>query len=277
MITNDSFPYLIDTIFGDLEMISQFRIDCQAAEENTTKVTFAAIRVAAVNGMDSPRQFMNLLKHLKSEVMSRFREVVPQISPADLDCFIDMALRRVRRIIRSVVVNGVGTEDGILDQPTCWSVLQLQCYLDDVESDDPLCYLEAMVQTRRQAMIYYLELKRLEERIGLFAGNTIFLPGNNLAKQTAFPEKKFRLTCTVPFFSALLRIAYDLNLIEGSNVAELCRWASENFSTVRQDNLSPHSLRNHFDNPSSETLENLTREMETWQKYLAKFVQRQRQ
>jgi hypothetical protein len=273
MTTSDSFPYLIGNILGDLEVASQIRIDCTTAEENNVSQLYAPIRVVAVNGMDSARQFMNLLRHLKAEALGQFREVIPHIAPADLDNFIDQALRRVRRITRSVTINGPGGEETFIGQDACWSILQLICFLEDVEADDPLIYLEAMVQTRRQAWIYHLELKRLEERISCLAGGTIVMPFMNSMEQEA--KSKIRLNCSVAFLGALLRVACDRNLIECANVAELCRWASENFSTVRQENLSPRSLRKHFDNPLPKALEQVMQEIHVWERYIPKFIEQQ--
>ena len=54
MTTRDSFPYLIEYIFGEIEQASYIRIDCTEVEDNTISTMYTSIRVVAVNGMDSP-------------------------------------------------------------------------------------------------------------------------------------------------------------------------------------------------------------------------------
>ena len=276
MKTIESFPYVIDNIFSELERDSQIRIDCRAEGVPSQGNNCLSIRVAAVNGMASSWRFHHRIKHLKAEVLVKLREVIPQIAPGDLDAFIDMALRRVRRIARTVLVTGFGSREERNMQSVCWSPRQLRCFLGDTESSEPGLIGEALIQTRRQAWLYYAELKRLEERIGCLAGYAICLSDATSAEKNAGNEGKIRLTCTVAFFCAVIRVAYDRNLIEVRNVSELCRQISRNFCTARQENLSAHSIRNHFDNPSPEVLEEVMNEFRVDEKFIAKFIQRQR-
>ena len=219
--------------------------------------------------------YLQQLKYLKDQTLCRFREVIPLIGPTDLDAFIDLALRRVRRMSRSVMmVEFKGQMIGIgLD--ASFSIEQMQCYQDDTESGDTLVYAEALNQTCRHAFIYYLVLKRLSERIRCFAGGTIVMPVMAPFELQLKSEIKIRINATVAFLGAYLRVAFDRGLIDVSNISELCRWASDNFCTPRQDNLSPHSIRNHFDNPAPEALEEVKKELHIWDKYIGKFVQQQ--
>ncbi len=275
MATRDSFPYLIDYVLGELELASEIRIDCKKVEENSIPAIFASIRVVAINGMDSSCLYLQQLRQLKDQALCRFREVIPLIALADIDAFIDLALRRVRQITRSVIVVEFKGQMIGIGNDASFSIEQIQCFLEDDLSYDSLVYAEAMYQTRRQAWIYYLVLKRLSERIRCFTGGTIVMPVMSPVKLQANPDKKIRVNATVAFVGAFLRVACDRGLIEVSNVSELCRWASENFCTQRQENLSPHSIRNHFDNPAPEPLKEVMQEIEIWDKYLAKFIQQQ--
>jgi hypothetical protein len=275
MQTINSFPHLIDNIIGELEMVSQVRIDCLSTEEKSSSSSDVALRVTAVNGMETSWEYMNLLRDIKTEVLGRYREVIPYVPPRQLDSFIDMSLRRMRQLKRSVVVTAYEVKGKGPYIDACWAFDVMQCFLDDVESDDYRVYLEAMQQTRRQAWIFHLELKRLEDRISCFAGAIIDPAVHSSCGHSFQPVQKIRLNCTVPFLGALIRVACDRNLIERPNVAELCRHLSVNYATVRQENISAHSLRNHMDNPNPNVLEEVKQEIQIWERYLSKFILQQ--
>jgi hypothetical protein len=103
MKTSESFPYLLDGIFAELEAASRVVIDCQPVDE-TSKAIHENLRVTAVNGMGSAYQFLHCIKHLKAEAMEKLREALPHIIPADREAFIDLAMRRVRRINLAIAV-----------------------------------------------------------------------------------------------------------------------------------------------------------------------------
>ena len=276
MTTRDSFPYLIDNIFGEFEMASQVRIDCIAVEKNIEFHPAAPIRVVAINGMDPGLEFLHQIRHLKSETLQMFRNVIPHVSQADLDNFVDLAMRRIRRMARAVSLIGFDPKEKSIDKDSFWSVEQMQCFVEGTESDDALVYLEAMFQTSRPAWVYYLELKKLEERIRSLAGGVIFLPATTPGVPVVKQYEKFRLNCSVSFLGAWLRMACDRDLIERPNISGLCRHFSENYCTARQENISPRSLRNHIDNPSPEALEEVMMDLHSWGKYGAKFIEQQR-
>ncbi|MDP1623832.1 MAG: hypothetical protein Q8M08_16010 [Bacteroidales bacterium] len=137
-----------------------------------------------------------------------------------------------------MLVTGFGSSEERNRQSVNWSPRKLHCFVGGTESYEPGVIGEAMVQTRRQAWLYYAELKRLEERISYLAGYAICFSGTSRPEKNARPEGKIRLTCTVAFFCAMIRVAYDRNLIEVPNVSGFCRQISENFCTARQKNLS---------------------------------------
>jgi uncharacterized protein YcgL (UPF0745 family) len=80
----------------------------------------------------------------------------------------------------------------------------------------------------------------------------------------------------VAFLGALLRVLCDRDIVEDPNVAELCRRMSHFLYTGRQENISPHSLRNSFDDPKPEVLVKLLEELKLCEKYTEKFIDRQR-
>lgn len=101
-------------------------------------------------------------------------------------------------------------------------------------------------------------------------------PAGMAARLSVKQPDKIRLNCTVAFFSALMRVLCDRNLVDKPNVSDLCRKVSGTCSTTRQQNLSPRSIRNHFDDPSPDVLEALLNEFRMCGNYTANLIQRQR-
>ena len=106
MKTQDSFPFLVNSILGELEKASRIRIDCLPADETNKGNNGTVLKASSVNGLATPREFHDLIRHLKAEALMKFREVIPQIAPCDADAFIGLAQRRVRRMMRPVVAEG---------------------------------------------------------------------------------------------------------------------------------------------------------------------------
>ena len=195
------------------------------------------------------------------------------MDPAHRHIFLDMILQHLMLIMNSVMLEELDHPTGLFDGDIYWAIDVMECYQKDQLSNDAIVYVDAMEQTVRQAWIFYLELKRLVEHIRWMAGASLSMPVIYQVGEAAKPVNKIRLNCSVAFLGTFLRVACDRHLIEVKNVSELCRWVSENFCTQRQDNLSPHSIRNHFDHPSSEALDQVNQELQVWGKYLVKLSQ----
>ena len=72
----------------------------------------------------------------------------------------------------------------------------------------------------------------------------------------------------------MLRVLYDRNMFDKPNVAELCRQITRLVYTERQDNISPHSLRNSFESPDPKILLKVIQEFNLCVKYAEKFISR---
>jgi hypothetical protein len=187
-----------------------------------------------------------------------------------------MAMRRVRRISLSIEVIRLPGHPEQQNHTVQWSTRTLTCRHLGTSTFEPEIVEQALGQTRRHAYMFYLVTRRLEERINGCAGATLSIMVSSGDTPGSKPAQKFKLTCTVAFFCALLRVLCDRNLVENPNVSELCRRFAGACYTSRQENLSAHSLRNCFDDPSPEVLENLLQEALLVEKYIAAFISRQR-
>ena len=270
----ESFSYLIDAIVGDLESASKIRIECLAMADPDFK-SQKNIKIISVNGTGSASQFFHYMEHLRAGTMNNIRETLPQIAPADMEAFIDQVLRRVRKIGLSVMMTKTTGASGEWGETAQWATRSLSCRYQGRITAEPEIVREAIALTTRHAHIYYLVLKKLEDRINSCAGATLNIMVTSTGMPGTRPVKKFRLNCSVAFFCAMLRVLCDRNIVENPNVSELCRRIAAACCTSRQENLSPHSLRNCFDDPSAPALEELLAEVRIWEKYIMNFISRQ--
>jgi hypothetical protein len=152
----------------------------------------------------------------------------------------------------------------------------LVCKYNGSTSLDPEIISEVLQITRRYAWIYYLVLRRLEERINSCAGISLTSLVSSALQHKTNQAKKFRLGSTVDFYGAMLRVLCDRNLLEDPNVDELCRRMAGAVYTHRQDVLSPKSIRHCFDYPTPKALEKVLTETRLIEKYIIKFIERLR-
>jgi hypothetical protein len=269
-----SYPLLIDNIVNDLENASRIRIECQSAEK-TKFPAHPGLQITAISNCNSACNFLHYMEHVRAETMNKLRETLPQIAPADRETFIDQLLRRVRKATLSVTMTG---SPGSANKPYRkfqWAIRHVICLYQGQRTYEPTIMTEAVALTCRHAMIYYLVLKKLEDRINSCAGSALNILATSSVNPVSTHSQKFRLSCTVAFFCAMLRVMCDRNILENPNVSELCRRMAAACCTNRQENLSPHSLRNCFDDPSPAVLEELLKEVMLWEKYILKFIHRQ--
>jgi len=275
MKSTDSFAFLADTILGELEKVSRVDIECTKVSPDGHSGTSGNLRVKALNGQHSAGHYLHYLNHIRSETMTNLRETIPQITPDELEIFIDYLLRRIRMIIRTVQFNDISGTGGRRRPVPQWSARRVTLRCNGKTSHQPGIIDDALAGTRRHAWIFYLVVKKLEERVTSCAGAMLNIPASSPSKPPK-PFNRFRLNCTVAFVGALLRVLCDRNIIENPNIAELCRLTADSCCTARQNILSARGIRNCFDDPTPETLEKLLKEIKIWVTYIEKFIPRQR-
>jgi hypothetical protein len=272
----DSFPFLIDYILEDLEKASRIEIDLHIPDPENSEKQDNGIIVISVNGQVSAQRYFHYMKDSKAVAMNKLREILPQITPTDTEIFFEQVQRRIKRILQSIIIMNENGKKASSIQDVCWSQKQIHCKCNGVDTESTLHRSQAIRQTRRNAWIFYLVVKKLEDRIHCAAGAHLFvtIPLSLIPRQET--GSKFKISCTVTFLGALLRILCDRNIVENPNVADLCRRISLSLYTGRQENISPHSLRNAFDDPKPEVLMKVLEELKICEKYTEKFIDRQR-
>ncbi|MBE0647553.1 MAG: hypothetical protein IH596_07210 [Bacteroidales bacterium] len=84
--------------------------------------------------------------------------------------------------------------------------------------------------------------------------------------------KKLRLRVSVSLSAAFFRILYEDKLFESNNKSELCRTFAGLISTTQQEEVSPLSLRNHFNNPSHDCLAYIDAKLTDWRNNIRKLM-----
>jgi hypothetical protein len=208
--------------------------------------------------------------------MHKLRQVVLQVAPAETEAFFDLLKRRSRQYLRTVTITTIIEKETSFIEDVSWTPEYVFFLCNGQEIALTIAGYQGMRQTRRHAWIYYLIMKKLDERINNMADASFILS----MLQPSLPQKtihsKFRLSCTVAYLGALLRVLSDKKIIEIPNISSFCRLISPFLSTERQEKISPESLRNYIDHPTPEVLTILNEEFKNYQRYTEKFIHRQR-
>jgi hypothetical protein len=251
-------------------------ISCKGDEPALHGDNEEAFTIISVFGQPSQQHFIHCLAHLRAEFHEKLNRLAGQVSPAGLDLFHDQLDRRYRRIGR--VVTAAGTRG--IDPPSAgmisWNPKHVRVEWNGRGGRGPGVTATVFEKTRRYALLYYLVLQKMQER-SRFAG---FVARQELPVAGKRPDEqqpvKFRLNGTVASFGALLRLLYDRDIIHDPVVAELCRQFAGMFQTNRQEEISPKSLRNAFDDPKPETLQVILATLKQLIPYIEKFIERQK-
>ena len=234
------------------------------------------ILLCAVQGQPSAAVFLHYMKHLKTGILSKTRETLIQISPYDTDSFVDLLSRRLRKFFKLIQFKCNGTIHEPCIENVQWSEKYIHCIYNGNETDDPTVIANVLHNTRRYALIFYLVMLKLEEKVRYSAPLVMGDSSNMTATLPTVPIQKFRTNFTVAMLGAFMRVEVDKDIIHEPNVSELCRRAANDYSTNQRENVSAHSLRNAFDNPLPETLDKLAEEFKRLARYAEKLRDSQR-
>ena len=106
------------------------------------------------------------------------------------------------------------------------------------------------------------------------AGCTTICPATALSPPPpADPDPPILANGTVAYIGAFLRVVIDRGIFSPKSVSSLCRKIARLLRTEGQENISPHSLRNHIDNPSPKHLEQLQMSFRTNDRYIERLIQ----
>ena len=222
MSTYESFPFFIDQVLGELEDASTIRIECNARDDRSRRIC-GNIKITSVNGAPSALYFMHYMEHLRAGVMERLRELLPRVGAGDMDSLLDDLLRRIRRAGRSAEVIRPTDSGDLAGLKAQWTIRFVRCRYKGRDTNNQEILREVAALTRRYALIYRCELRKLEDRITLCAATGFSVAHAMQNSGSIRPAAKLRLSCSVAFFCAMLRTICDRNIVENPNISELCR------------------------------------------------------
>ena len=267
MKKSQSFPHLVDEIVGGLVFAAQIEIGIETLS-TCRKGANSLIKVTGVNGYSTPRRYCNYLQDLRVTSMTRLREIIPHINPAETEIFFGILLREVRRLLSSV--RTIKEEELTPASRALFTLSHVHCFCKGEESQEAAIRGEAILQTQRFALIYYLVLSKLEEHLTAACGASIVLPPPMPAAEETEPP--ITANCVIPYIGALLRVFLDKEFITVKSVASLCLFISKNIRTKDQSHISAGRLRKLIDNPSIRHLEQVQMDIRTYDKYIDRLI-----
>ncbi|MEI6174930.1 MAG: hypothetical protein WCR01_14360 [Bacteroidota bacterium] len=275
MKTPDSFAYMIDNIFGELEEVSHVEIDSTPADPDETGQNENRLKITAVNGFKTAYTYLNFMRTQREKVMEKLKETMCEVAPEYTETFIDMVLRRIRIMVHCInIPDWTKLKETPPDQ-FFWNPRHVTCRHMGKITRQHRIIEESIALSQRYTLIFLLVMKRLKSRIKRYSGVSVNVPDSSEGKPKTHAYR-FRINCTEEFMAMLVRLLYDRNILDNPVVSELCRQMTDTCYTSRKLQLSPGAFRKYFDNPTPEIIEKLLAEMRIATKYLEKLIERQR-
>ncbi len=276
MHTPDSFPHLLDKIFEDLKIVSKIEITCKIAGA-TNDEQKQVLSILSVNSQKSERKYNNYLKFLKSVVLEDLKKTLHNIASENTEIFIEQAEDRISQIAGSVTNAKVKLKNGSFMHTTHWSAKVVTILCNEPNTLSPDQTTQAIIQTQGYTLIFDSTVKKIFERLSSYAGISAYHSFSSEPEPQSTPENTiYKISGTLEFTGAMIRVFCDRQLLETQNLSALCRQLSPYISTIRKEKPSPGNLRNCINNPKPEVLEKLLQEFKLCVKYTEKFIDRQR-
>ena len=265
----DSFPGIIDKLFDGFAINLPVPVVCKGdlGEVN---------QVISVYGQKTPGAYLKKLLRLATLFPERLSRVTVEIRAADAAEFYRQLDRRFRLLGRTLTGGNDRCNNQELPERVAWSTKYLFITCNGKEIEDPVLAAGIAARTRRYALIHYLVMKRIHEMtrrmIPVFVPDSVPAMVHKHVKSA--PAEKYRLNITVALLGALLRTICDMKIMQETVVSKLCRDMAVMFSTPRREHISAHSLRNAFDKPRPETLEQVVEMLKAIIPSLENFIEK---
>ena len=107
------------------------------------------------------------------------------------------------------------------------------------------------------ARVYLQVIKELEDWARVIIPASSVINQSGVQSRTVEDLSKIEFGCSVTYLAALMQMLHLRKILVIENVAEFSRQVKAYFRTPGQPDMSAHSFRNAFDNPSIEVLEKL--------------------
>lgn len=290
----DSIPHILNGIFRDLDNTTNVTATLHPAsgmrheasgiqhhchcEEMSDAAT--ASDILEVNGCNTPTEFYYQINSLCSEVRLSIVDSLSGMEETEKAVMLIEAFNRVgilkQKISSIIVPSDPSCEGGVIYvQLKGFTHLTLFAGPDQIPSlsaTNPylLFRLNPFADQMKRAL--YILSHQLIDLATLLEHHRDICVGGTSQPAPAPMVKKLRLRASVSLSAAFLRILYDDNLFEIPNKSEFCRIFAAFISTTQQEEVSPLSLRNHFNNPSHECLAFIDAKLTDWRSQIRKLM-----
>ena len=269
-----SFPYLVDQVFEQLDEATKISILCEECGTSVSGKKAGQVIPVSVNGRLSSLQYLHYLENLEAVTIQNLSLTVRRIPPNDRPAFFKLAERRLRKIAGTVCPVTTKKQINTAGTPVNWVRGRVNCRIDGMKITDEAIITQAIAATRRHAFLFYTRIKILQDFLKSAAGASVLLPSPEKDTEGHGNELLFTFSCSLSFLGARLRLDADRGLISIPNVAEYIRFLSAHTAINGNKRFNSISLRNAFDNPRPEVLEQLEEELKISLRYLSKLKDR---
>ncbi|MEI7492883.1 MAG: hypothetical protein WCK92_15895 [Bacteroidota bacterium] len=290
----DTFGYMLDEIFYPIEDYSKIVIDYQANEERRNEEYCESFTVISVNGSFDPQVFSLALELLYKDLMSNIKKKLFCLARSEWPEYLDSAIRRLKQlktIIRCVEPSGELIDTNWENPRKSWvfdrepgtvnrdseTVSALSIGLKGVPAEVLVktsmyayCWrkrVKEYVRNMEFLRYYYLHVQEVPMVVVaapaydsvhvacLMGGSAEGSPAKRkIAACSPMPEK-IKVHRSVPQMAGYLWLLHRNGVFGNMPKTELCRKFAAFFQTSHREEISEHSLKNHFDSPSEEVLQ----------------------
>lgn len=263
MKTMGSFQHELNEMFGEINQASSIVIGFNAVKHGKPLTGQNAIRLVSVNGFKSFGEFAAAIAHMQDHLIGKIIEFSGKLDLRDKRALLLQAIGCSRRLIYFTLPV---SQPANACHPTrlramIFKAPSFTCNGTGAVPGDETreCLLRL---TRRYAWLWQMHAEDLIQELCCFLYQVEFWPalstaGNNI---TSIHEK-IPVNGNVSALAALSRLFFEHKAIALDNKSKFCRLVADMFCTPKQPQISPKSLKNHFDSPSPETIDFICAEL----------------
>jgi|GEM_PF-5732671 len=227
--------------------------------------------IQTVNGCQSPEQFYHMLFSLCATARCTIAETLRGLEPTEKATLLLEAFHRTNSMKDRVTSMILPSKPGDPNYP-CLLYLQAFTHITLIPShtSTPILQMHPFACQLKKALSI-LSHQLISMAILHEHHRDICVGGTPQPSQPP-PFKKLPIRASVPYSAVLARIFFDNGLFAIKNKSEFCRIFASLISTNQQEEVSPLSLRNHFNNPPPEILALIDARLSEWRSYIRKLM-----
>ena len=240
---------MLNQMFSELNAASKIVISFTTSSTHNAGLENDSPRLTGVNGCNSLTTFTDYLYNLKAGLLERLSEDLPELDVQVRRMFIHQVILRCRSY--AGVTSPLEKDDNQVNPAGC---LQIRWgfhhpAFDPGEAPQPDVHAQKILfrLTSRYAHVWRLIGDELLDELHWLHCHATFLPVLDLPPDLKPANEKITLRCSVMVLGGIARLFYDINAFAIGNKKLFCEMVPDLFSTVRQKDISPRSLKNHFD------------------------------